>query len=135
MDKSVYLCVCVCVHLSVNRCTIWMRTLTHFNLRKCKLNARNAIDNMIPIRASVDTIKNATGETVATRNLKIRLAIGTWPFFHLIGTHFRQSKSKCNFDGWNKATDCNWPSCTWLKTEIPIRSAPLNETGPFLNTK
>lgn len=51
--------------------------VTHFNLRKCKLNARNAIDNMIPINANVDTTKNATGEIVATRNLKIRFAIGT----------------------------------------------------------
>lgn len=53
------------------------RMLTHFNLRKCKLNARNAIDNMMPIRASVDTTKNATGDMVATRNLKTRFAIGT----------------------------------------------------------
>lgn len=108
---------------------------THFNLRKCKLNARNAIDNMIPIKASVDTIKNASGEMVATRNLKTRFAIGTWPFFHLIGTHFKQSKSKWSFDGWNRATDFSTPSCTWLKTEMPIRSAPENDTGPFTMEK
>lgn len=54
-----------------------MLTLTHFNLRKCKLNAKNEMDNMMPIRASVDTIKNAIGDTVATRSLKIRFAIGT----------------------------------------------------------
>lgn len=76
-----------------------MLTLTHFNLRKCKLNARNAIDNMIPTKAKLEEIKNAIGDIVATRSLKIRLAIGTWPFFHLIGTHFKQSKSKCNCDG------------------------------------
>lgn len=104
---------------------------THFSLRKCKLNATNAMDNMMPIRDSVDTIENAIGEMVATRNLKIRFAIGTWPFFHLMGTHFKQSKSKCNCDGWNNATDCSRPSCTWLNTEMPTRSAPLNETGPF----
>lgn len=50
---------------------------TYLSLRKCKLNATNAIDNIIPIRASVDTVKNAIGEMVATRNLKIRFAIGT----------------------------------------------------------
>ena len=109
----------------------WMMlTLTHFSLRKCKLNARNEIDNMMPIRASVDTIKNASGDTVATRSLKILLAIGTWPFFHFMGKHFWQSKSKCNFAGWNNATDCNRPSWTWLKTEMPMRSAPLKLTGP-----
>lgn len=111
---------------------IYADTLTHFNLRKCKLNAKNAIDNMMPISASVDTTKNAIGDMVATRNLKIRFAIGTTSFFHLTGTHFRQSKSKCNFDGWNNATDCNWLFCTWLNTEMPIRSAPLNDTGPFM---
>lgn len=86
---------------------------------------------MTPIRANVDTMKNATGDIVATRNLKTRFAMGTWPFFHFTGTHFKQSKSKCNWDGWNNATDCKRPSCNWLKTEMGIRSAPLNETGPF----
>lgn len=76
-----------------------MLTLTHFNLRKCKLNARNVIDNMMPIKAKLEEIKNADFDIVDTRNLKIRLAIGTCPFFHLIGTHFEQSKSKWSCDG------------------------------------
>lgn len=120
-------------YISHEWCKMWMwmmLTLTHFNLRKCKLNARNEIDNMMPIRASVDTMKNAIGDTVATRSLKILFAIGTCIFFHLMGTHFWHSKSKCSFDGWNSATDCSRPSCTWLKTEMPMRSAPLKLTGP-----
>lgn len=51
--------------------------ITYFKFRKCKLNAKNAIDNMIPISANADTTKNATGAIVATRNLKTRFAIGT----------------------------------------------------------
>lgn len=50
---------------------------THFILRKCKLNARNAIDNIIPINDNVEMMKNAIGDMVATRSLNTRFAIGT----------------------------------------------------------
>lgn len=54
---------------------------------------------MIPTNDSADMMKNAIGAIVATRSLKIRLAMGTWLPFHFTGTHFGQLKSNSNCDG------------------------------------
>jgi len=57
---------------------------THLSFLKCKLNAKNIIDRMMPTIASDVTVKNANFDIVAMRTLKTRFAIGTWPFVNLI---------------------------------------------------
>lgn len=72
---------------------------THFNFRKCKLNARNIIDNTIPTTAIVVIVKNASFEIVAKRSLKIRFEMGTTLFSHLIVMQLGQVKSKNSVSG------------------------------------
>lgn len=45
------------------------------------------------------TVKNASFEMVAKRNLNTRLAIGTTSFSHLINVHDKQAKSKNSVSG------------------------------------
>lgn len=49
--------------------------------------------------ASEVTVKNASLEIVAKRNLKIRFAIGTMSFSHLMIAHDGQVKSKNSVSG------------------------------------
>lgn len=71
----------------------------YFSLRKCKLNAKNIIDKIIPTIASDVTVKNASLEIVAKRSLKMRLEMGTTLLCHLIVMQFGQVKSKSSVSG------------------------------------
>lgn len=71
----------------------------HFSFRKCRLNARNIIDRIIPTTASVVMVKNASFEMVEKRSLKMRLAMGTTLFCHLIVMQLGHVKSKSSVSG------------------------------------
>ena len=71
----------------------------YLSFRKCKLNAKNIDDKIIPNIANDVTVKNANFDIVAQRNLNTRFAMGTTLFFHLIVEHDGQLKSKNSVSG------------------------------------
>lgn len=71
------------------------------------MNAKNIIDRIIPTEANEVMVKNANFEMVEKRSLKIRLAMGTTLFCHLIVMQLGQVKSKSSVSGKYKATGCS----------------------------
>lgn len=87
--------------------------ISHLSFRKCKLNVKNIIDRIIPTEANEVMVKNANFEMVEKRSLKIRLAMGTTLFCHLIVMQLGQVKSKSSVSGKYKATGCSWANWIW----------------------